>query len=60
LVIVCEPDAVFAPVQPLLAVHAVALVLDQFSVTGEPACTLEADAESVAVGTGGGGTLIDT
>jgi hypothetical protein len=44
------PEVLFAPVQPPLAVQAVAFVLDQSRVTDDPVCTVAADEVSVTVG----------
>ena len=49
LVIVWLPEVAFAPLQPPLAVHDVAFVLDQSNVTDDPVCTVAADAVSTAV-----------
>ena len=49
----CDPDMGFAPAQPPDAVHEVALVADQFSVTDEPDTTDEALDVNVTVGAGG-------
>jgi hypothetical protein len=48
----CVPLAAFAPVQPLLAVHDVALVELQLSVADEPATTLAGEALIETVGAG--------
>jgi hypothetical protein len=45
-----DPDRDLLPDQALLALQAVALLLDQFSVTGSPSTTEFAEAFSVTVG----------
>jgi len=58
--IVSEPLVARVPLQPPLAVHAVALVDDQVRVEVAPAPMLVGVAESEAAGDGGGATVIVT
>jgi hypothetical protein len=50
--VLADPVTAFAPLQPPLAVHEVAFVLDQFSMAAAPLVTVAGVAVSVTVGKG--------